>query len=130
MMKKHDVDHQNPREHDLRQGPFLSLQQDSRSSNPKRLQEPQKKASDLASKLNEITYDWSQSPTGKEYGLLAKIIGEDEYNHLTNLTWIQEVEPDTYDPNITDTTSTHTRKQIEQEWESTQEKWAIRKGFL
>ena len=69
-----------------------------------------KEASDLASELDDITYDWSQSPTGEEYGLLAEIIRKDEYNHLTNLTWVQEVKPDTYDPNITDTTATHTRK--------------------
>jgi hypothetical protein len=37
-----------------------------------------KEASDLASELDDITYDWSRSPTGDEYGLLAKIIGEDE----------------------------------------------------
>jgi len=89
-----------------------------------------KEASDLASKLDDITYDWSRSPTGDKYGLLAEIIGEDEYNHLTNLTWVQEVEPDTYDPNITDTTATHTRKRMEQEWECTHKTWAIRKGFL
>ena len=52
-----------------------------------------KEASDLASKLDDITYAWSRSPTGDEYGLLAEIIGEDEYNHLTNLTWVQEVDP-------------------------------------
>ena len=46
------------------------------------------------------------------------------------MTWVQEVEPDTYDPNITNTTATHTRKQMEQEWERTRETWAIRKGFL
>jgi hypothetical protein len=45
-----------------------------------------KETSDLASKLDDITYDWSQSPIGDEYGLLAKIIGKDEYYHLTNLT--------------------------------------------
>jgi hypothetical protein len=89
-----------------------------------------KEASDLASKLDDITYGWSRSPTGDEYGLLAEIIGEDEYNHLTNLTWVQEVEPDTYDPDITDATPTHTRKRIEQEWERTRDTWAIRKGFL
>ena len=72
-----------------------------------------KEASDLASELDDITYDWSRSPTGDEYGLLAEIIGEDEYNHLTNLTWVQEVEPNTYDPNITDITATHTRKRME-----------------
>ncbi len=109
-MKKHAVDHQNPREHDLRHDPFLIIHQDSRSSHKKRLQEPQKEASDLASKLDDITYDWSQSPTGDEYELLAEIKGEDEYNHLTNLTWVQEVEPDTYDPNIADTIATHTRE--------------------
>ncbi len=37
-----------------------------------------KEASDLASELDDITYDWSQSPTGDEYGLLAEIVGEDK----------------------------------------------------
>jgi hypothetical protein len=45
-----------------------------------------KEASDLAYELDNITYNWSQSATGKEYGLLAKIIGKDKYNPLTNLT--------------------------------------------
>jgi hypothetical protein len=82
-----------------------------------------KEASDLASKPNNITYAWSQSPTGEEYGLLAKIIGKDEYFHLTNLTWTQEVEPAIYDPAINDFTATHTRKQMEQEWECTCKMW-------
>jgi hypothetical protein len=69
-----------------------------------------KEVSNLASKLDDITYDWSQSPTGKDYGLLAKIIGKDEYQHLTGLTSVQETKPATYDPNINDTTMTHTRK--------------------
>jgi hypothetical protein len=89
-----------------------------------------KGALDLASEFDDITYDWSRSPTGDKYGLLAEVIGEDEYNHLTNLTWVQEVEPDMYDPNITDATATHTRKRMEQEWELTREMWVIRKGFL
>jgi hypothetical protein len=89
-----------------------------------------KEASDLASELDDITYDWSQSPTGDKYGLLTKIIGKDEYYHLTNLTWTQEVEPATYDPAINDTTATYTRKQMEQKWERTGKTWAIRKGFL
>jgi hypothetical protein len=88
------------------------------------------KASDLASKLDDITYAWSQSPIGEEYGLLAKIIGKDKYYHLTNLTWTQEVEPATYDPAINDSTVLHTRNQMEQEWECTGKTWAIRKGFL
>jgi hypothetical protein len=43
-----------------------------------------KEASDLACELDDITYNWSQSATGKEYGLLAKNISKDKYNHLTN----------------------------------------------
>jgi hypothetical protein len=89
-----------------------------------------KEASDLASELDDITYDWSRSPTGEDYQLLAKIIGKDEYQHLTGLTWVQETKPATYDPNINDTTVTHTRKRMEQEWDRTRETWALRKGFL
>ncbi len=89
-----------------------------------------KEASDLASKLEDITYDWTRSPTGEEYGLLAEIIGEDEYQHLTNLTWEQETEPGPYDPAINETTPTHARKRMEQEWECRRETWAIWKGFL
>ena len=89
-----------------------------------------KEASDLACELDDITYNWSRSATGDEYGLLAEIIGEDEYDHLTNLTWIQETEPSNYDPAITDATATHTRKRMEQEWQRTRETWSIRKGFL
>ncbi len=47
-----------------------------------------KEVSDLASKLHDITYGWSRSPTGKDYGLLAKIIGKDKYQHLTGLIMI------------------------------------------
>jgi hypothetical protein len=89
-----------------------------------------KEASDLACELDDITYKWSRSATGEEYRLLAKIIGEDEYNHLTNLTWVQESEPSNYDPEITDATTTHSRKRIEQEWQCTHKTWAIRKEFL
>ena len=74
-----------------------------------------KEAADLASELDDITYAWSRCPIGREFGLLAKIIGEDEYLHLTSLTWVQESEPATYDPNIANTTATHTRKHMEQE---------------
>jgi hypothetical protein len=45
-----------------------------------------KEASHLASKLDDIMYAWSRSPTREEYRLL------DEYYHLTNLTWTQEVD--------------------------------------
>jgi hypothetical protein len=89
-----------------------------------------KEASNLASELKDITYDWSRLATGKEYGLLAEIIGKDKYQHLTNLTWVQETELEPYDPAINNNTATHTRKRMEQEWEQTCETWAIRKGFL
>ncbi len=53
-----------------------------------------KEASDLASKVENITFTWScNTATGEEYGLLAEIIGEVEYTHLTNLIWAQEMEP-------------------------------------
>ncbi len=84
----------------------------------------------LACELDDITYNWSRSATGEEYGLLAKIIGEDKYNHLTNLTWVQETEPSNYNPAITDATVTHSQKRMEQEWQHTCKTWAIRKGFL
>jgi hypothetical protein len=74
-----------------------------------------KEASDLASKLEDVT---------------SEIIGEDKYQHLTNLTWVQETELGPHNPAITDATATHTRKRMEQEWERTRETWAIRKGFL
>jgi hypothetical protein len=89
-----------------------------------------KEALDLACELADITYNWSRSATGKEYGLLAKIIGEDKYYHLTNLTWVQETEPSNYDPAITDATTTHSRKHMEHEWQCTHKTWAIWKGFL
>jgi len=90
-----------------------------------------KEASDLAWEVENITFTWSRDTmTGEEYGLLAEIIGDIEYTHLTNLNWTQEMEPVTYDPAITAATATHTRKRMEEEWEEKQESWFIRKGFL
>jgi hypothetical protein len=88
-----------------------------------------REALDCASKLDDITYTWSQSPIGEEYRLLAKIIGKDEYYHLKNLMWTQEIKPATYDPAINDYTAMHTRKCMEQEWKRTHKTWAIQKGF-
>ena len=43
-------------------------------------------ASDLASEVDNITFAWSRDQeTGEEYGLLAEIIGDAKYAHLTNL---------------------------------------------
>jgi len=90
-----------------------------------------KEASDLASEVEDIVYNWARDPaTGTEYGLLAEIIGEPEYNLLTGVTWTQEVEPDKYDPAITAATATHTRKRMEEDWEEYRQSWYIRKGFL
>ncbi len=52
-----------------------------------------KEASDLASKVEDITYNWAQDTnTGDEYGLFTEIIGELEYTLLTGVQWVQEVE--------------------------------------
>ncbi len=73
-----------------------------------------KEASDLASEVDNLTFVWSWDPnTGEEYWLLAEIISNVEYTHLTNLILIQEVEPQRYDPAITNATATHTRKRME-----------------
>jgi hypothetical protein len=90
-----------------------------------------KETSDLASKVNNITFAWScDQATGEEYGLLAEIIGDVEYTHLINLHWAQEMEPAKYDLAITATTATHTRKRLEEEWEEKRKSWFIWKGFL
>ena len=69
---------------------------------------PNKAGLHLASKVENITFTWSRdTATGEEYGLLAEIIGDVEYTHLTNLNWAQETEPVTYDSTIQATTATH-----------------------
>ena len=90
-----------------------------------------KEASDIASKVENITFAWScDTATAEEYGLLAEIIGDIEYTHLTNLIWTQETEPTVYDPAITAATVTHTRKRMEEDWEEKRKSWFIWKGFL
>jgi hypothetical protein len=90
-----------------------------------------KEASDLASEVDNLSFAWCHDPvTGEENGLLAEIIGDIEYTHLTNQTWQQEVEPASYNPAITAATVTHMRKRMEEEWEEKRKSWFIRKGFL
>jgi hypothetical protein len=90
-----------------------------------------KEAANLASKVDDITFDSNcDTVTGDEYGLLAEILGKAEYNHLTNLVWTLETKPASYDPAITATTATHQRKRAEEEWECMRASWFIRKGFL
>ncbi len=51
-----------------------------------------KEVSDLASEVNNLTFAWSRDQaTGEEYGLLAEIIEDVEYTHLTNLNWAHNV---------------------------------------
>jgi hypothetical protein len=73
-------------------------------------------AATLASEVEDITYAWSRdAATSDEYGLLAKILGPDEYDHQTGIdTYVDETEPDAYDPAITGATPTHTRKRLEE----------------
>jgi hypothetical protein len=90
-----------------------------------------KEASDLASKVDNITFAWScDQATGEEYGLLAENIGDVKYTHLTNLNWAQDMEPAKYDPAITAATATHTQKRLEEEWEEKRKSWFTWKGFL
>jgi hypothetical protein len=89
-----------------------------------------KEACGLASKVEDITYPWSKNATDN-YGLLANILGVDEYNNLTNIaTYAVPHEPASYDPNITNATPTHSRKRMEEVWELVWTSWFIRKGFL
>jgi hypothetical protein len=84
----------------------------------------------LASKVEDTTYPWSKDRT-RNYGLLTNILGIDEYNNLTNIaTYAIPHKPASYNRNITNTTPTHTRKRMEEEWELVQTSWYIRKGFL
>jgi hypothetical protein len=87
-------------------------------------------ASALASEVEDITYDWSHDDTN-DYGLLADILGLDEYYTLTTIdTYVTPVEPATYDPTITNVTLTHERKRKEEDWDRIRQSWFIRKGFL
>ena len=87
-------------------------------------------ASALASEVEDITYAWSRD-NAEEYGLLADILGADEYDELTGIgTYASPAEPASYDPAITNATPTHERKRREEEWELIRTSWFIRKGFL
>ncbi len=69
--------------------------------------------------MEDITYDWSRiTVTGDKYGLLAKILGVNEYDHQTDISmYVAETEPASYNPSVTDLTPTHTQKRIEEECE-------------
>ena len=83
-----------------------------------------------ASEVDNITYAWSKNLMDN-YRLIADILGIKKYDDLTGiLTYTIPHEPASYDPNITDATPTHTRKQMEEEWGLVRTSWFIRKGFL
>jgi hypothetical protein len=66
-----------------------------------------------ASKVEDITYAWSKNNTDN-YRLLADIMGVNKYNDLTGIAmYVIPNKPASYDPNILDTTPTHTRKRME-----------------
>ena len=66
-------------------------------------------ASALASEVEDITYAWSKD-AAEEYGLLADILGFDEYDELTGIdTYTISTEPASYDPAITNATPIHER---------------------
>ena len=69
----------------------------------------------LASEVEEIMYAWSRD-AAEEYGLLADILGFNEYNELTGIdTYAIPAEPASYDPAVTNATPTHERKHCEEE---------------
>jgi hypothetical protein len=74
-------------------------------------------ASALASKVEDITYAWSKNATDN-FGLLANIIGTDEYDKLTSIaTYVIPTEPPSYNPTITNAMLTHEQKRREEDWE-------------
>jgi hypothetical protein len=67
-------------------------------------------SSALASKIEDITYSWSKNVTDN-YGLLADILGADEYNKLTRInSYAIPCKPASYNPSITNATLTHEQK--------------------
>jgi hypothetical protein len=84
----------------------------------------------LASEVKDITYPWSKNATNN-YGLLANILGINEYDNLTNIaTYAIPHKSASYNPNITNTTPTLTLKRMEEEWELVRILCYIQKGFL
>ncbi len=52
-----------------------------------------------------------------EYGLLADVIGFDNYDNLSGIdTYAVPTKSATYDPATTNVTPTHPHKQMEEEW--------------
>jgi hypothetical protein len=111
----------------VRASPFTRVHGRPTRHNYKTLKE---EAYALASKVEDITYAWSKNAMD-DYGLLANILGADEYDKLTNInSYDIPLEPALYDPTITNATLTHEHKRKEEEWELVRTSWFIQKGFL
>ncbi len=111
----------------VRTSPFTRVHSRPTRRNYETLKE---EASALASKVEDMTYAWSKNATD-DYGLLANILGTDEYDKLTNIdSYAIPLEPASYNPTITNAMLTHKRKRKEEEWELIRTSWFIRKGFL
>jgi hypothetical protein len=111
----------------VRASPFTRVHDRPTRHNYKTLKE---ETSAIASEVEDITYAWSKNATD-DYGLLADILGYDEYNKLTNIdSYAIPLKPASYDPTITNAMLTHECKRKEEEWELVRTSWFIRKGFL
>jgi hypothetical protein len=87
-------------------------------------------ASALVSKVKDITYTWSKNAMD-DYGLLANILGADEYDKLTGIdSYTIPCKPASYNPTIINAMLTHECKWKEEEWELVRTYLFICKGFL
>jgi hypothetical protein len=107
-----------------------TLHGSAQEANQKRLQDPQGRSLHLASEVEDIIYTWTKDAT-TNYGLLANILGFDNYYKLTGIdTYAIPNVPVSYDPTITNAVLTHKHKCKEEEWDLMCTAWFIRKGFL
>ena len=85
----------------------------------------------MGAHLGATTKSLSKNPppstvTGDYYGLLAEILGVNEYGHQTGIsTYVEETKPASYNLSVTNLTPTHTQKRLEEEWEGVQRCWYI-----
>jgi hypothetical protein len=99
----------------IRSTPFTRINGGPTQSNYKHLK---CKCSECASKIKGVVFPWcTDNATGEEYGLLANILGCDEYNDLTAIgsNNIPKQLPAMFNPNIDDDTPMHQWKQMEEE---------------
>jgi hypothetical protein len=84
----------------------------------------------LVSKVEDIIYTCTKDAT-TNYGVLADILGFDNYYKLTSIdTYTIPNKPISYNPAITNVTLTHEHKCKEEEWDLMCTAWFICKGFL